>query len=203
MPTDRCGTAGVLLTAAACLVGAAHVSAQSRRVPSAVASEGTPSVRAWSATERLSWDEYRGPAPIAGSEAARTVYLLQYESRCHGREFTFDVTAVFVPDQSWVKGEILASPRENVRVLQHEQTHFDLTEVYARRMRKYFAELYDPCGQSDEALDASINRFVREEAAAQQRYDQETENGLRAGSQRSWGDRVVDMLAALQSFARP
>lgn len=97
---------------------------------------------------------------------------------------------------------VIDQPNERVRVLGHEQTHFNLTEVYARRMRKYFAELYEPCRQSDEQLRASVDRFVREEAAAQQRYDDETQYGLAAARQAAWDRDVSEMLASLDRFAR-
>lgn len=162
-----------------------------------------PAPRTWSATDRLVWAEFLGTAPVTGIEGARTVYELRYASRCHGTAFTFDVTAVFLSEQSWVKADVLASPRESARVLQHEQTHFDLTEVYARRMRKYFRELYDPCGQPEATIDAAIDRFVREEAEAQQRYDDESGYGLVAARQQAWTERVAEWLAGLASFARP
>ena len=63
---------------------------------------------------------------------------------------------------------------ESARILRHEQTHFDLTEVYARRMRRFFEELYNPCGRPEEELPDVGERFVREEADAQRRYDNET-----------------------------
>jgi hypothetical protein len=155
----------------------------------------------WS-SRPLVWDNFKGSAPTDGVEGAHTVYLLSYESRCRGAEFQFFVTAVFLPVQSWVKRHVLADPAESLRILRHEQTHFNLTEVYARRMRKYFAELYNPCGQTDEQLNASVDRFVQDEAAAQRRYDNETGYGLVQDRQRGWDKEVAGMLASLAGFAR-
>lgn len=194
--------AGLLVLTAGHAIGTAAAPAErlaGQAPPQPVASPD----RAWSAARPLTWAEFRGTAPAGGMEGARTVYLLRYESRCHGKTFTFDVKAVFVPDESWVKADVLASPRESVRVLQHEQTHFDLTEVHARRMRKYFAGLYDACGLSDAQVDAAVDRFVKEEAAAQQRYDDETGYGLVPARQRVWTERVAEMLTSLEAFTRP
>ena len=138
----------------------------------------------------------------AASRAPVQVYLLSYESRCRGAEFSFSVVAHFLPNQSWVKREVLFESAESARILRHEQTHFDLTEVYARRMRRYFAELYDPCGRPEEELRTSVDRFVREEADAQRRYDNETGYGLAIERQRVWDRTVSELLVSLEKFAR-
>ena len=157
---------------------------------------------AWSLARPLTWADFEGTPPTGGVEGARTVYELSYESRCRGLTFQFQVTAIFLPEQSWVRRRVLADRDESSRVLRHEQTHFDLTEVYARRMRKYFAELYNPCGQPEDQLSTSVDRFVKEEASAQQRYDEETENGLSVNRQRMWDRDVAGMLASLSGFAK-
>jgi hypothetical protein len=156
----------------------------------------------WSANRPLTWDDFRGPAPLDGVEGARTVYLLSYESRCRGIDFTFSVTAVVLPSRSWVKPRVLSTPAESARILQHEQTHFNLTEVYARRMRRFFRELYNPCGLIDERLKESVERFVQEEADAQRRYDDETGYGLKPQVQERWDRDIATMLTELAAFAK-
>jgi hypothetical protein len=165
---------------------------------------GTPSATAeipWSAERRLAWADFRGPAPGGTVEVARTVYILSAESRCRGQEFQFKVVALFLPMHSWVRPHVLVDPDARARVLAHEQTHFDLTEVYARRMRRHFAELYNPCGLVEEGVRTFVDRFVREEAEAQGRYDKETRYGLDAARQDRWNRDIADMLAALEKFA--
>jgi predicted secreted Zn-dependent protease len=128
--------------------------------------------------------------------------LLSYESRCRGIDFTFSVTAVVLPSRSWVKPRVLSTPAESARILQHEQTHFNLTEVYARRMRRFFRELYNPCGLIDERLKESVERFVQEEADAQRRYDDETGYGLKPQVQERWDRDIATMLKELAAFAK-
>jgi hypothetical protein len=169
--------------------------------PAIAAASPAPNEIPWSAARRLTWADFQGPPPGESLEAARTVYLLSYESRCRGQEFQFNVAALFLPHQSWVRPGVLANITERARVLGHEQTHFDLTEVYARRMRRYFAELYNPCGLVEAGVKESVDRFVREEAEAQVRYDRETRYGLENVPQERWKRDVGEMLAKLASFA--
>jgi hypothetical protein len=167
-----------------------------------VQAPGAPPEIPWAANRPLTWEDFRGPAPLEGAEGARTVYLLSYQSRCRGVDFTFGVTAVVLPSRSWVKPRVLTSAAESARVLRHEQTHFNLTETYARRMRKFFKELYNACGLVDERLRESVERFVQEEAEAQRRYDDETGFGLKPQAQDRWDREVADMLTTLAPFAQ-
>jgi hypothetical protein len=122
--------------------------------------------------------------------------------RCQGQAFQFLVVAAVLPHESWVKPRVLADPAENRRTLGHEQTHFNLTEVYARRMRKYFAEFINPCTASGDLLKTSAERLVRDESAAQALYDLETQHGLAPTRQKAWDTDVSEMLTSLKKFER-
>jgi len=140
----------------------------------------------WSAARRLVWSDFQGSPPASGSEGARTAYTLYYAWRCRGRAFEFREIAGFRPRDSWVKAIVLNDPVQRRSVLGHEQTHFDLAEVHARRMRRYFGGLTDPCGKGDAELTALARRMMEEERAEQRRYDEETHHGLLAGRQAAW-----------------
>jgi predicted secreted Zn-dependent protease len=86
--------------------------------------------------------------------------------------------------------------------LAHEQTHFDLSEVSARRMRRALAALADPCSMTDEALHAIVDPFIREDFTRQRRYDTETLNGSNIAWQRDWEMRVERELRELVAFVR-
>jgi hypothetical protein len=156
---------------------------------------------AWSEARRLTWSDFQGSPPGGGEESALTAYGLYYAWRCRGPAFGFRVIAAFRPRQSWVKTAVLGDSTQSGPVLQHEQTHFDLSEVYARRMRQYFAGLASACGKTDAELGAIAQRLVQEEKAEQRRYDAETRHGLAAGPQALWTAEVARRLAALARYA--
>jgi hypothetical protein len=47
--------------------------------------------------------------------------------------------------------------------------HFDLAEVYARRIRRLFRELRDPCPRSDAELMGMAEKVIKEHWAAGRR----------------------------------
>jgi Bacterial protein of unknown function (DUF922) len=148
----------------------------------------------WSAARRLRWSDFRGQPPGRGDEGAKTGYALFYAWKCRGEAFDFRVIAAFRPRQSWVKAVIVKDSSQSRSALGHEQTHFDLTEVHARRMRQYFTALPHACRKTDQELTALARRLLQEEKAEQQRYDTETGHGLRAAPQAAWSREVTRRL---------
>ena len=156
---------------------------------------------AWSASRPLTWDDFRGtPPPAPGDEGARTAYSLFYGANCTGRRFEFRVIAAVLPRDSWVTAAVLKTPALNARSLRHEQTHFDLSEVHARKMRQFFRELATPCNRSEMELDSLAQRFAREEATTQRRYDDETNYGRIAAKQTEWDTETARQIARLAEY---
>jgi hypothetical protein len=192
-----CATAAAVL--AAC--GGVHHLPASPPVDASVRQEierenGKP----WDAAHPLTWADFQAVAPTSGSEGALTGYSLLYGVECAGPTFRYEATAVFLPHRSWVRSVVLADSGERVRTLRHEQTHFNLTEVYARRLRRYLRDVYDPCGKGADALRQGADRMVADEADAQRRYDDETRHGLNAARQHGWEEDVSSWLAELADY---
>jgi hypothetical protein len=155
----------------------------------------------WSSRRRLRWSDFQGDPATRGTEAAMTAYAISYAWKCSGRTFEFRVLAGFRPRLSWVKAAVLRDTLESRRTLAHEQTHFDLTEVHARRMRRTFAELTGPCRRADTELTELAQRLVQAEKADQRRYDDETNHGLLLQQQAAWTAEVGRQLTALGRYA--
>ena len=157
----------------------------------------------WAARRPLTWADFKGEPPDnAGVVAARTNYTIIHGMQCAGRKFEYRVVAGFRTKESWVRHAILRTPADSARALRHEQTHFDLSEVHARRLRRYFAELMAPCNLSSGDLATAANTMERNEKAAQSRYDEETDNGRNATQQARWDKEVDAQLLALAKFVR-
>lgn len=158
------------------------------------ANVGADSAFPWSATRRLTWRDFRGRPPVDGDEVAKTAYALFYAWKCRGNAFDFRVIAAFRPRQSWVKAVVLNDTAMRRSTLGHEQTHFDLAEVHARSMARYFAALANACRKTDDELTNLAGLLIQDEKAEQQRYDSETDHGLRSERQAAWTVEVARRL---------
>ena len=157
----------------------------------------------WAQRRPLAWADFTGPPPAdVGAVAAQTNYALLHGTGCTGSKFEFRVVAAFVPGKSWVRTSMLRSAAESARALRHEQTHFDITEVHARRLRRYYAELMAPCRIASGDLAAAASRIGRDEKAAQAQYDAETDNGRTAAQQARWDRDIAAQLVTLAKFGR-
>jgi hypothetical protein len=150
----------------------------------------------WSAARPLTWNDFQGLPPTGGPEGAKTSYTQYSVWKCRGQAFEFRVIAGFRPGQSWVKAAVLDDTVQRRTVLAHEQTHFDLGELHARRMRQVLGDLAGPCRKTDAELRAQAQRLAEEEQAEQRRYDVETNHGLLAVQQAAWSSQTRRRLAA-------
>jgi hypothetical protein len=150
----------------------------------------------WSATRPLTWQDFQGRPPAGGPEGAKTAYTLYSIWKCRGQAFEFRVVVAFRPRESWVKTLVLNDSVQRRTVLEHEQTHFDLGEVHARKTRQAFRHVTDPCRRTDEQLGAIADRLGQEERDEQALYDAETTHGLRAREQAAWTEDTRRRLAA-------
>jgi hypothetical protein len=153
---------------------------------------------AWSAARRLVWSDFQGAPPSDGTEGAKTTYALYSAWKCRGEAFQFRVVAGFRTTQSWVKPAVLRDTAQSRSILAHEQTHFDLAEVHARLMRRYFAGLANACRHTDAQLSALAQQLEDEAGVEQRRYDAETNHGLLADRQAEWSLQTRRRLAASQ-----
>lgn len=157
----------------------------------------------WAARRPLTWTDFKGRAPTAASQVvAETAYTLIQGAVCTGSKFDFRVVAAFRPKDSWVRPAMLRTAADSAHALKHEQTHFDITEIHARRLRRYFSELMAPCRMSTSDLEASAARIGRDEKAAQAQYDAETDHGRATTQQTRWEKDVAGQLVALARFAK-
>jgi len=81
-------------------------------------------------------------------------------------------------------------------VLSHEQLHFDISELYARRLRRRLqtAEFTDRVKAEVRQIFAEVNRQLSE---FQDRYDGETDFSRNREAQLAWNRAVARMLSEL------
>ena len=156
----------------------------------------------WSADRRLSWGDFLGPPQLSSPAGAVTVYVLNYEAECNGPVFSFSVLSRFLPKSSWVQTALLSNQSASGQALNHEQGHFDLSEVQARHIRRALTELDDPCEREPSELDAIVQRGMTADAETQRRYDRETRHGADLRRQADWNAVVQRLLKETAKFAR-
>jgi len=154
----------------------------------------------WSTDRKLSWDDYKGnPSsirePNVGARTSCRFGIRVDTIRTAGKARVL-VTNEFICGQSSVRTE-----QKTPSLLAHEQLHFDLCEVYARRLRQALA---DAQLTPDNVTTVSKNAFLetyqiyREQQAL---YDLETNHGLNPDAQQAWAQKIAGALRSLDAWA--
>jgi Bacterial protein of unknown function (DUF922) len=155
----------------------------------------------WSANRRLAWNDYQAKPPARHDVSALTSYALSFDNDCDGGTYHVRIVAAFLQEKSWVDPAVLTQQDVSRLTLEHEQTHFDLAELHARKMRKAIAALTEPCRMTEEQRRAVVAPILDEDRNTQRRYDRETSNGRDLRWQTEWIRNVSIQLDALKQYA--
>lgn len=142
----------------------------------------------WSAGERLDWGDFKGVPDPSADAAATTVSALSYTFNGYldGKRLVYEyqVQALFFPEKSWVRQE-----QKDDELLLHEQLHFDITALYAIRLRRAF-DTIAPSSDPVSAVKAVYDWVRRELDSVQERYDRETDFSRNLQEQLLWESRI-------------
>ena len=186
----------VFLGFAFLLAAALAALAQAPARPHAVAPK--PAGIAWAANRPLTWVDFQGRAKFGEPEAALTSADLLSGAQCRDFVFSATVTPMFDPATSWVRDAKAASPT----LLRHEQLHFDLTEVYARRLRQKLKTANLDCQKLQPVFNRLTKAVYDQWSDEENRYDLDTNHGLNAAKQARWDQQIQQQLANLAAFAQ-
>ena len=106
--------------------------------------------------------------------------MLGYSNGADGA-LKFKVVAVMDKDESWIREDF----RTNHVVLKHEQGHFDIAHIYAKKLEarlkgKHYTK------NDVKALQDLYDHFLEEMNTLQVRYDLETKGGMDPVAQSKW-----------------
>jgi hypothetical protein len=190
----------LLLPLAAGAIQAQSPSSLSGRLRKQVTEQG---LLVWSAENPPSWKEFRGRAKRKGTTAAQTSSGVTYLIQCRQSRFGFAVLATFSPGESWVRPDIPGNSVASRQSLRHERTHFDLTELFARRLRKALTGAERICPGREDEVQRVFDRLTEDSRHEQERYDHETAHGMARDAQARWDGKVRASLDSLARYGNP
>ena len=152
-------------------------------------------------SEVLTWDNFAGVPDPANSFHANTSSGISYSwsKKQSGDEieFFYEVISYFTPDHSWVKPE-----KNTPGLLAHEQLHFDITELHARKLRKIMTEFdFRNTRSIKPALEAFYKAAQVSLLKMQKEYDAETRHSIDVEAQVKWQNYIKEELEKLKDFS--
>lgn len=158
-------------------------------------SEAYKSYFNWSEGRKLVWDDFQGKPIANAAEVAMTASSVEFSYTSKGNQLNWEVHAKFYPKLSWS-----TKKKQTDYILQHEQLHFDITELYARTMRKQLSAEVKSVKDIDK-LKKIGDDILKQWHDEQEKYDRETKHSVDAISQYRWNETIQRRLDELADFA--
>ena len=149
----------------------------------------------WNENRGLVWSDFQSQTKPNTSQAAATTYCgISYLLNSSTKKFTdkqVKIESFFIPSKSWAHPE-----HKTDNVLMHEQSHFDIAELFARRFRKII---------SDKSLDVKslqkyYERIYDDYKDYQQDYETVTNHGRIRDKQLEYSQKIDEEIEKLSDF---
>ena len=141
----------------------------------------------WQDERELVWEDYKGKPEANSLFAAVTSSGISHEFLISNGVLDkkqSQVYAYFYPTMSWYNPET-ATPS----VLRHERTHFDITELHARMLRKRIAA-FEFTENSSEEVKRLYLQVEQARTSMQKAFDKETIHSLRKDAEAFWEAKI-------------
>lgn len=141
----------------------------------------------WRSRRLLTWNDFKAEPVTTAPNAAltSTSILINYKYGSSG--FSYHLQCVFYPGKSWTKVS-------SGRILAHEQGHFDITQLYTRKMHQALAAYKPRDGKVEEDVTRIYKEIADQQAVFQKQYDTETNFSRDYETQAKWLEKITAML---------
>ena len=162
--------------------------------PSTYANPGDKDIIVWNKQSTLSWNDFRGRPDKTGEHIAMSKCGITMEQSSYSLPYgkpVYSFYAYFVPQSSWYYPQKVTQ-----ETLAHEQLHFDIAELFARKLRAQFDRVQIAPNEAKEIFDNTYKAYRQ----MQELYDSETRNGNLEPEQKKWRSKIGLALKKLSSY---
>ena len=154
----------------------------------------------WQPGTQLTWENFHGTIESVSDYSAYTSYNINYKYKWDGDgNITFSVICSFDENKSLKKAGVQLSNK----LLRHEQLHFNLAELYTRKIRLAFSNYvafhkYNS-GAAGE-LKKIFDKLMGECKEYNSRYDAESAHSKNDVQQAEWDAKITRELNSLDAY---
>jgi hypothetical protein len=152
----------------------------------------------WSKSRPLTCQDFQGVIPdskFKTNEVANIFSNISWNaSSLNSSTPEYTIFVVFLKKDSWKKPDL------TLNELSHEQTHFDITELYGRKIRARIEKLNEQGIKEFGIYEKVIDDLYNEKIKTDDIYDSETKNGIDLLKQKEWDEKITKELETLKEF---
>ena len=146
----------------------------------------------------LKWTDFKADVPegtiFSASLSSGMSYKWSFSTATGILDFRYNVDANLYRNSSW---SIYDKGKE--QVLEHEQLHFDITELHVRKFRKALSE-YEVGRSIRKDVSKIYENIEKERVAMQLLYDEETHHSINREAQLAWEAKIKELLLQYVPF---
>jgi hypothetical protein len=148
----------------------------------------------WASSRRLTWSDYKADPNPNSDAAASTTTLIGIEYKMNNGNFDYSITCKFSLSRSW-------GLHKTEYILAHEQGHFDIAEIFARKLHKAMGEYTFNSRTYQKDLRKIYQDIMKEKEDFQNTYDRETNHSIKKDKQAEWLVKIAGMLEDYKGYA--
>lgn len=148
----------------------------------------------WSTSKKLTWNDYKANPDPASDAAASTTTYLSIEYNITLKSFGYKIRSRFSKTRSW-------GLHKTDYILTHEQGHFDIAEIFARKLNKLMKEYKFDWRTYKDELKKIYQGVMNEKEEMQNKYDEETNHSINKEKQEDWLKKIEKMLEEYKDFS--
>ena len=152
----------------------------------------------WNATQKLTWEDFKGAPNYKEIYSARTFCVISSKMSRKNDSVVFTIKAAIQKNKSWVKLD-----QKTISCLEHEQLHFDITELSVRLFRKKLLEYVFNRRTIRTEFGKLVNEFDLYHLKLQDQYDNETNHRLNIAKQNDWNKKISSELCKAEKYDNP
>lgn len=146
----------------------------------------------WDASQKISWHNFQ-PRETNDKYAAECHTFFRANFYLKNDSVFCQVVSYLNEDSSWRKPWLDV---DDAYTINHEQKHFDITEIFARRIRK---ELIATSANEQETKEIYLSN-AKACRVFQEQYDAETRHSLNKNVQIAWDEKIASLLRSLEPY---
>lgn len=147
----------------------------------------------WNASRKLTWADYKSKPNPESDAAASTTTLLLINYSINNSGLTYKIQSKFSKTRSW-------GLHKTDYILSHEQGHFDIAEIFARKLHKKMSEYKFDRRNYQKHLDKIYQEVVDEKSKMQNQYDKETNHSINKEEQAKWLKKIAELLEEYEDY---
>ena len=153
----------------------------------------------WNAETLLTWSDFKGTPNSGENYVASTnsgiVFQFKFENNNRKTKATYTIGSYFYPKLSWFRKGLVSE-----RILKHEQTHFDISELFSRKLREKLSHVSADEKDVKKIIEEIYYTNERERQEYQALFDLETDHSQREKEEIVWEQKIAQELTAYDNW---